>query len=427
MIISAATGPDRRYRKPRMRVSRRRAFSLLAGAVALAACSSSSTSSSGSSSSAGTAANSTFCQGGQTDVSYAGPMSGAEATYGQEQYDGLSLAVSLFNSAGGFTAGPLKGCKVKILGPYDDESQPSLGATIATRLSTNSHLLMYFGDVDSGVTLAALPILSRAGIPVINSYSSSPELTSLGYKNFFRVILNDNSQGAAIADLLKNTFHDTSYAAVWPDDVFGQGISASFLQEAAKLGASVPVNYSYPAAQTDFSVLASKVRGAHVDAVALLGVYSGDGLIVKQLASSGVPPSSSTVYLANASDNAPQFVSLAGTSAANGVYITGLWDPANASAAGKVFASKFESVYHSAPAEDAATAYDAFNVFAQAAAQGGGSRSDLIAALAKITPSSPFMGLTGAIGFLATGQRAVEVPILLKVVNGQIVAAPSPS
>ena len=265
-------------------------------------------------------------------------MSGAEATYGQEQYDGLSLAVSLFNTAGGFTAGPLKGCKVKILGPYDDESQPSLGATIATRLSTNSHLLMYFGDVDSGVTLAALPILSRAGIPVINSYSSSPELTSLGYKNFFRVILNDNSQGAAIADLLKNTFHDTSYAAVWPDDVFGQGISASFLQEAAKLGASVPVNYSYPATQTDFSVLASKVRGAHVDAVALLGVYSGDGLIVKQLASSGVPPSSSTVYLANASDNAPQFVSLAGTSAANGVYITGLWDPANASAAGKVFA-----------------------------------------------------------------------------------------
>jgi hypothetical protein len=37
------------------------------------------------------------------------------------------------------------------------------------------------------------------------------------------------------------------------------------------------------------------------------------------------------------------------------------------------------------------------------------------------------MGLTGAIGFLPTGQRAVEVPILLKVVNGQIVAAPNPS
>jgi ABC-type branched-subunit amino acid transport system substrate-binding protein len=249
MSVSAVTSPDHRYGKPRIRVRRWQAVGLLAGAVLLAACSSSSTSSS-SGGSAGSAASSTFCQGGVTDVSYAGPMSGAEATYGQEQFDGLSLAVSLFNSAGGFTAGPLKGCKVKVLGPYDDESQPSTGATIATRLSTNSHLLMYFGDVDSGVTLAALPILSRAGIPVINSYSSSPELTSLGYKDFFRVILNDNSQGSAIADLLKNTFHDTRYAAVWPDDVFGQGISAAFLKEAASLGVSVPVNYSYPSTQT---------------------------------------------------------------------------------------------------------------------------------------------------------------------------------
>src|SRR6202167_3686021 len=208
MSVSAVTSPGHRYGKPRIRVRTWRAVGLLAGVALLAACSSSSTSGTSSTSGgcAGSAANSTFCQGGGTDVSYAGPMSGAEATYGQEQYDGLSLAVSLFNSAGGFTAGPLKGCQVKVLGPYDDESQPSTRATIATRLSTNSHLLMYFGDVDSGVTLAALPILSRAGIPVINSYSSSPELTSLGYKDFFRVILNDNSQGSAIADLLKNTF-----------------------------------------------------------------------------------------------------------------------------------------------------------------------------------------------------------------------------
>jgi len=397
---------------------------ILAGAaIALAACGSSggSTSASGSS----TAAKGTFCQDGFTEVSYAGPMSGPEATYGQQQYDGLKLAVSTLNTGGGFNAGPLKGCKVKILGPYDDTSQPSTGASIATRLTTNPHLLMYFGNVDSGVTLAALPILSRAGIPVINSYSSSPELTSLGYKNFYRVILNDNSQGSAMADLLKNTFHVTSYAAVWPDDVFGQGISASFLKEAKALGATVPVNYSYPANQTDFSVLASKIRAAHVGAVALLGVYSSDGLIVKQVASGGTPPSKTTVYLANASDNTPQFVSLAGP-ASNGVYITGLWNPANATPAGKAFATQFESVYHSAPAEDAATAYDGFNTFASAVEKGGGTRADLIAALAKITPPDPYHGLTGAIGFLPNGQRAVEVPVLLQVVKGQIVAAPTP-
>jgi branched-chain amino acid transport system substrate-binding protein len=398
---------------------------VLAGAaVVLAACGSSGGSSSGSG--GGSADKGTFCQGGFTNVSYAGPMGGAEATYGQQQYDGLKLAVSALNAKGGFSAGPLKGCKVKILGPFDDTSQPSTGASIATRLATNSHLLMYFGNVDSGVTLAALPIISRAGIPMINSYSSSPQLTSLGYKNFFRVILNDNSQGSAIADLLKNTFHKTKYAAVWPDDVFGQGISASFLKEAKSVGATVPVNYSYPANQTDFSVLASKIRSAHVDAVALLGVYSADGLIVKQVASGGVAPSAATVFLANASDNASQFVSLGGN-ATNAVYITGLWNPANATADGQAFAAKFQSVYHTAPAEDAATAYDGFNVFAAAVEHGGGNRADLITALQKFKPSSPYQGLTGAIGFQSTGQRAVEVPVLLQVAKGQIVAAPKPA
>ena len=100
--------------------------------------------------------------------------------------------------------------------------------------------------------------------------------------------------------------------------------------------------------------------------------------------------------------------------------------PANATPAGKAFATQFESVYHSAPAEDAATAYDGFNTFASAVEKGGGTRADLITALAKITPPDPYHGLTGAIGFLPNGQRAVEVPVLLQVVKGQIVAAPTP-
>jgi branched-chain amino acid transport system substrate-binding protein len=237
------------------------------------------------------------------------------------------------------------------------------------------------------------------------------------------VILNDDTQGTSMAELLFNHFHKTKFAAVWPDDAFGQGISASFLAEAKTLGASVPVNYSYPPAQIDFSVLGSELHSSGVDAVALLGVYSGDGLIVKQAASSGVSPTASTVFLGNASDNAPQFVSLAGTSAANGVYVTGLWDPANASPAGKAFAAKFEGVYHSAPAEDAATAWDAFYVFADAVNNGGTNRAALIAALGKITPANPYAGLTGNIGFMPSGQRAEETPILLQVVNGQIVAA----
>lgn len=377
----------------------------------------------GSSSSAG--GRGAFCQGGQTEIAYAGPMSGSEANYGEEQYNGLKLAVAAVNAQGGFTSGGLKGCKLKISGPYDDRSDPATGASIARQLSTDPHLLAYFGNVDSGVTLAALPILARAGIPVINSYSSNPKITSLGYKNIFRVILNDNTQGSAIADLLVKNFGKKKLAALWPDDVFGQGISDAFIKEAQKLGTPVAVRYSYPSNATDFSVAVSRLGGANADGVALLGVYTGDAIAVKQLAAAGITPSKATM-IGNASDNTDQFVSIAGTSAANGVYLVGIWNPGNANQAGQAFTADFQKTYNAAPAEDAATAYDAVMVLKRAVESGGTDRSSLIDALHKITPSNPYQGITGKIGFDSTGQDAAAVPTLLQVQNGKIVAAHAP-
>lgn len=370
---------------------------------------------------------STFCQGGYTDVSYAGPVSGSEANYGQEQTDGFKLAIAALNKGGGFKSGPLKGCKVKLLGPYDDRSTPSTGASIASRLVTNSHLLLYFGNVDSGVTVTALPILARAGIPMINSYSTSPKITSLGYKNIFRTILTANGYGAAIATTMVKDFHKKSLAALWPDDIFGQGSSHAFISEANKLGAKVVVNYSYPATNTDFSVMVSEVKNAHPDGVALLGVYTADALELKQLVTAGVKPSASELIMANPSDNTSTFISIAGGATnANGVYLTGIWNPGNANKTGRAFANAFEKKYGSAPAEDAATAYDAFNVFVDAVDHGGGNRSTLTAALHKITAKHPYAGITGKLGFLSNGQCAFYPPILLQVKSGQIQAASTP-
>lgn len=395
----------------------------LAGLLAATACGSGSSSASKGSTASG-GQSSQFCQNGTTTIAYAGPTSGSEANYGQQQYSGLKLAVAAINSGGGFAAGPLKGCKVKIEGPFDDRSDPSTGATIASRLASDSHLLAYFGNVDSGVTLAALPILSRAGIPVINSYSSNPTITSQGYKNVFRVILNDNTQGGAIAKLLIQKFGLKNLALVWPNDVFGQGISKAFLTEAHKDGANVAVNYSAASDATDYSVAVNKIRSAHVDGIALLGVYTGDAIAVKQLAQAGVS-SASTTMIGNASDNTPQFVSIAGTSAAKGVYLVGIWNPGNTSPASTAFVQQFKAAYQSEPAEDAATAYDAAMVFKRAVDSGGGDRQTLIKALSQNTPSNPYAGITGNIGFDSTGQDAAAVPTLLVIKDGKIITAGS--
>jgi branched-chain amino acid transport system substrate-binding protein len=369
----------------------------------------------------------TFCVGGYTDVSYAGPMSGSTADYGKEQSLGLKLAISTFNKAGGFDAGPLKGCKVKLLGPYDDKETPSTGASIASRLVTTSHLLLYFGNVDSGVTLAALHVLARTGIPMINSYSTAPTITDEHYTNIFRTISTSNGFGTALAEVLVNDFHKKNLASLWVDNIFGKGLSHAFNKEAVKLGAKIVVTYSYPETSTDFSVMVSKVKAAHPTGVALLGLYTSDALEVKQLVAAGIKPSKSVKFVGNPSDNNSTFVSIGGgASVMDDTYLIGIWNPKVANKAGKTFTKKFEDTFHSSPAEDAATAYDAFRVFVQAVEHGGGNRSALITQLHKITPKHPYKGITGKLGFKKNGQAAFYPPILLEVVNGAIQAVPTP-
>jgi len=369
----------------------------------------------------------TFCVGGFTDVAYAGPMSGSTADYGKEQSLGLKLAISTFNKAGGFKSGPLKGCKVKLLGPYDDKETPSTGASIASKLVTTPHLLVYFGNVDSGVTLAALHVLARAKIPMINSYSTAPTITNEGYSNIFRTISTSNGFGTALAEVLVKDFHKKKLAALWVDNIFGKGLSRAFDKEAVSLGAKIVVTYSYPETSTDFSIMVSKVKAAHPTGIALLGLYTSDALEVKQLVAAGIKPSKSVEFVGNPSDNNSTFVKIGGgPSVMDGVYLIGIWNPKVANKVGKTFTKRFEKTYHSAPAEDAATAYDAFNVFVRAVEHGGGNRTTLIAQLHKITPKHPYKGITGKLGFKKNGQAAFYPPIVLEVKNGAIQAVPTP-
>ena len=369
----------------------------------------------------------TFCVGGRTEVAYAGPMSGSTADYGKQQTSGLKLAIATFNKAGGFKSGPLKGCKVKLLGPYDDKETPSTGASIASKLVTTPHLLIYFGNVDSGVTLAALHVLAKSGIPMINSYSTAPTITNEGYKNIFRTISTANGFGTALATVFVKNLHKKNLAALWVDNIFGKGLSHAFDQTATKLGAKIVVTYSYPETSTDFSVMVSKVKAAHPTGVALLGLYTSDALEVKQLVAAGIKPSKKVPFIGNPSDNNSTFVSIGGgASVMDGTYLIGIWNPKVANKQGKTFTKRFVKTFHFPPAEDAATAYDSFMLFVQAEEHGGGNRSALIKQLHKITPSHPYKGITGKLGFKPNGQVAFYPPIVLEVKNGTIQAVPTP-
>jgi branched-chain amino acid transport system substrate-binding protein len=359
----------------------------------------------------------TYCANGQINVAVVGPMTGGEASYGQEQVNAVQLAVKEINDAGGITAGALQGCKINVMGPYDDKADPATGAQVATQVASDPSVLAWFGDIDSSVTSATLPILARANIPVLTASSSNPKLSTLGDANFFRLVTNDNYEGGVIADQLVTKFHRQKIAVAWVNTSYGQGVAQAFKDEVAKAGGQVVVDYGYPANSTDYSVFVTKAKQAGADGIALLGTYTEDALKVKQLAAAGLTPSASLTIMGNSSDNTPAFLQTAG-SVADNVFLDGFWVPSATGPTGQKFIADYKAAYNLDPSQNAACAFDAVSVWANAVANGGTNRDALVQAL---HDTHSFTGVTGLIDFTATGERQNVQVAILQVQGGQIV------
>ena len=99
--------------------------------------------------------------GGDTiTVAVAGPMTGDNGIYGQDQLSGVQFAAKEINDAGGVPEGPLKGKKIKVV-KFDDVADPNQGASVAQKICDDTSILAVFGHSNSSVTLAAEPIYER--------------------------------------------------------------------------------------------------------------------------------------------------------------------------------------------------------------------------------------------------------------------------
>src|SRR5581483_10317857 len=95
-------------------------------------------------------------------VALIGPQSGQLASLGDWDYKGVTLAAKQINAAGGAA-----GLNIQIT-RMDDQGDPTTGGELAQK-AVSGHYDVIFGSSSSTITLAMLPIATRAKIPEITS------------------------------------------------------------------------------------------------------------------------------------------------------------------------------------------------------------------------------------------------------------------
>jgi branched-chain amino acid transport system substrate-binding protein len=369
------------------------------GAVALlvAGCNSSSTSTSSSSgSAAGKSCN--------LEIAFFGALTGSAANLGVNIKDGAALAVDQYNAKHA-------DCKVT-LKEFDSEGSPDKAPGLARQLVTDKNIVGIIGPAFSGESEAADPIFEQAGIPLITPSATRPSLATKGWKMFHRAVANDDAQGPAAANYIKDVLKAPKVFVADDQSAYGAGLAASVTKTLGSLVAGTDKTGA-DGKQTDFSATVTKVKSSGATAMFYGGYYQNAGLIAKQLAQAGVK----VTLVGGDGVRDPGFVTAAGEAAAEGDVATCPCSPPGQ--AKGTFVTDYKKAYNVDAGTYSDVAFDAANIFLGGIDAGNSTPDKVNTYLSSVN----YQGIANTYKFTSTGELDASLIKVwaFKFTKGQVV------
>jgi branched-chain amino acid transport system substrate-binding protein len=378
-------------------------------AVALSACGSSKSSSKGTS-------------GKTYTIAYQGPLSGGNAQLGLNMEYSVELAVNQAN-AGTSQFGKLP-FQLKFT-KQDDQGSATQAPTAAQALIGNSNVMGVVGVAFSSAAKASGPFDSQANLATVSPSATAPDLANNGWKNFYRVVADDNAQGPADAQYLAKVVKAKDVYVVDDASAYASGLASAFKGAAGTNGLTIESETAPGTTQCQagngnvqqYDALASKIKTKNPQAVFYAGYYCDFALMAKQLKAAGY----AGALMSDDGSLDPKFVSQAGAAAANGTLISCACSTLGDSAAAQQFTTQFKQLAGFAVGTYSAEAYDSANAVIAAMkkiADGGGAvtRDAVVTALKSVD----FQGLSKEVKFEPNGNIAGTAVYVNKVDNGTI-------
>lgn len=326
------------------------------------------------------------------------PLTGPIAAYGQDQINGVNMAVEEINAAGGLLGRQLT---VQV---EDDEKKPELAASLTQKL-INDGVSVIIGGMSSSSTMAGGPIADRAKVLMISPWSTNPKAAEGDW--VFRACFSDEFQGRIEAKYAVETLackRPAMLLDVGDDGSKGQGeVIQKTLDE---LGVPLITVENYTTGDKDFRAQLTKIKGLNPDCLLTPNYYGEDALIRVQMQELGLD----LPMIGGDGNDAPEFFTIAGD-AANGMRMTTHYAPDDPRQAVQDFRKKYEAKFNEVPRSTAALAYDAMMLYKIAVEKAGSWDSEKIReALAGLTDITTLVTApTFSMDATGTGVKALTI------------------
>jgi branched-chain amino acid transport system substrate-binding protein len=323
------------------------------------------------------------------------PMSGVGSYFGVQDKQGVDLALDQLKSG-------VNGYTFDV--QYEDSACAPLPSTqAAKRLVDQYHPDIVIGEECSDATLAVMPIMADAKIPLLNAGSSSIKITDPGNPWTFRIMPNEVMQGVDIATNAYKRLGARTAVLLHENTNAGIGNAEVFADTFKKLGGKVVEDIGFGRDLNDFTAIATRIAG--LGTVDIIPTYTleGQGLKITQaLMQAGVVKGGGGKSIQLGTIWLPfGFEQKAGKAAAGYIRIV-QFDPTDQRPVVRNFIDAFKSKFNAAPTHLNAHAFDQIMLIADVVKRGGSDPQSLRDQLAATTNYS---GVTGSVEFDKSNQN----------------------
>lgn len=342
-------------------------------------------------------------------LGHVAPLTGGIAHLGKDNENGARLAVEEINAAGGIKLGD-KTYKLELVAE-DDKGDPKEG-TIAAQKLVDAGVVAVVGHLNSGTTIPASKIYTDASIAQVSPSATNPKYTDQGFKTTYRVVANDNQQGAVLANYAKDALKAKTVAIIDDRTAYGQGLADVFEKVAKEGGIKVVTREFTNDKATDFNAILTKVKAGKPEVIMYGGMDATAGPMAKQMKQLGIK----SVLLAGDGVCSPEFVKLAGD-AAEVLNCSMAGEAVEKLAKGEEFKNKYKARFNQDVQVYSPYSYDAVYVIADAIKRAG--KADRAAVTAAM-PATNLPGLTGTISFDEKGDIKGGAISMFKIKDGKL-------
>lgn len=206
------------------------------------------------------------------------PQTGSLATLGPPEIAGVDLAVKDINDAAA-------GLKVDVTHTDSGDTTTNIATQSATSLLSQG-VSAIVGAASSGVSMTIIDQITKAGVVQISPANTSPDFTDYPDNGFYwRTAPSDVLQGQILGTKIVEDGRK-SVAILYMNDPYGIGLATNIKKTLDAAGVKVTADVTYDPAASNFTSEIGKVLGTNPDALVVIG-FEESKVIFSNLATSG--------------------------------------------------------------------------------------------------------------------------------------------